>query len=359
MSWPSNKLTELLGIEVPIIQAPMAGSTTPDLATAVTNAGGLGSLGCAFLSPAQFTDQCAAVRAATNGAFNVNFFTHQEPNLDSDRGEQMRQALKPYYDEFGLGEVPAAAPSNPSFGAAQLDAVLAASPPVVSFHFGLPAPDAVRAIKDTGAIVLCSATTVNEARLLEKGGCDAVIAQGFEAGGHRGTFQATYEAGCIGTFALVPQIVDAVTVPVISSGGIADGRGIAAALSLGAQGVQMGTAFLTCPESAVHDVYRRALVNAGDDETRITAAFSGRPARGLENRYIREMAGKDDIFPDFPINNALTGPLRKASAEAGMEDFMSLWSGQAVALSKSLPAAKLVEILVAETEAVFGRLGEE
>jgi len=356
VSWKSNKLTELLGIHVPIIQAPMAGSTTPELAAAVTNAGGLGSLGCAFLSPEQFAGQCAAVRETTNGAYNVNFFVHTEPVLDDARGEAMRARLEPYYREFDLGEVPAAVPSNPSFDNARLDAVLAASPPVVSFHFGLPAADMMQAVKATGAVILSSATTVAEAKVLETAGVDAVIAQGFEAGGHRGTFEASYEAGCVGTLALVPQIVDAVTVPVIASGGIADGRGIAAALALGAQGVQMGTAFLTCPESAAHAVYRKALTAARDDETRITSAFSGRPGRGLENRYIRDMTAYGDPLPDFPINNTLTGPLRKASAEAGKEDFMSLWSGQAAALSKSLPAADLVDTLVAETDAALSRL---
>ncbi len=359
MSWKSNKLTELLAIHVPIIQAPMAGSTTPELAAAVTNAGGLGSLGCAFLSPEQFAGQYADVRGATNGAFNVNFFVHKEPELDVERGEAMRNRLEPYYREFDLGEVPAAAPSNPSFNNALLDAVVAASPPVVSFHFGLPGADVMRTVKDTGAVILSSATTVAEAKVLEAAGVDAVIAQGFEAGGHRGTFEASDEAGCVGTLALVPQIVDAVSVPVIASGGIADGRGIAAALALGALGVQMGTAFLTCPESAAHDIYRKALVAARDDETRITSAFSGRPARGLDNRYIRDMAAYGEPLPDFPINNTLTGPLRKASAEAGKEDFMSLWSGQAAALSKSLPAAELVETLVAETDAALDRLGKE
>ncbi|MBC8338367.1 MAG: nitronate monooxygenase [Alphaproteobacteria bacterium] len=356
MSWTSNKLTDLLGIRYPIIQAPMAGSTTPELAAAVTNAGGLGSLGCAFLNGEQFAEQCAAMRQTTNGAYNVNFFTHDEPGSDETRGEAMRGALQPYYEEMGLGEVPDAKPSSPSFGREQLDAVLAASPPIVSFHFGVPDAAMMRAVKDSGAIVLSSATTVEEAKQLEAAGVDAVIAQGFEAGGHRGTFAATYEAGCVGTLALVPQIVDAVDVPVIASGGIADGRGIAAALALGAQGVQLGTAFLTCPESAAHEVYRRALVAGRDDATRITSAFSGRPARGLDNRYIRDMAGREDMFPDFPINNTLTGPLRKASAEAGREDFMSLWSGQAAALSKSLPAAELVETLVAETEEVLSHM---
>ncbi|MBT3307399.1 MAG: nitronate monooxygenase [Alphaproteobacteria bacterium] len=359
MSWKSNKLTELLGIAVPIIQAPMAGSTTPELVSAVTNAGGLGSLACAFFNLGQFAEQCATVRQATNGVFNVNFFAHAEPVPDEARGQAMRSALEPYYQEFDLGAVPDAVASSPSFGPEQLDAVLAASPPIVSFHFGLPDAELVRALKDNGAVILSSATTVEEAKLLEAGGVDAVIAQGFEAGGHRGTFAPPYEAGCVGTMALVPQIVDAVSVPVIASGGIADGRGIASALALGAQGVQMGTAFLTCPESAAHDIYRRALVAGRDDATRITSAFSGRPARGFENRYMRDMAGSEDMFPDFPINNTLTGPLRKASADAGKEDFMSLWSGQAAALSKSLPAAELVETLAAETDAVLARLGNK
>ena len=356
-SWKSNRLTELLGIELPIIQAPMAASTTPELAAAVTNAGGLGSLGCAYLSPDQFTDECLAVRSSTNGAFNVNFFVHKEPELDEDKGEATRRRLRAYYEEFGLGEVPAAVPSSPTFGPEQLDAVLAVSPPIVSFHFGLPAAEAVQAVKDMGAVVLSTATTVAEARLLVEGGVDAVIAQGFEAGGHRGTFPAPYESGNIGTLSLVPQIVDAVDMPVIAAGGIADGRGIAAALALGASGVQLGTAFLTCPESAAHPVYRQALLAARDDETRLTSAFSGRPARGLENRYLSEMAGAEETFPDFPILNALTGPLRKASAEAGKGDFMSLWSGQSGALSRAMPAAELVKTLVAETDEVLSGLG--
>ena len=356
MSWTSNTLTDLLGIRRPIIQAPMAGSSTPELAIAVTNAGGLGSLGCAFMNPEQLTEQFATMRGATNGAYNVNFFVHDEPVPDAVRGDAMRDALQPYYEELGLGEVPEAEASSPSFSPQQLDAVLAASPPVVSFHFGLPDAHMVQAVKDMGAVVLSSATTVHEAKQLEAGGVDAVIAQGFESGGHRGTFASSFEASCIGTMALVPQVADAVNIPVIAAGGIADGRGIAAALALGAQAVQMGTAFLTCPESAAHDVFRKALVAASDDATRITSAFSGRPARGLDNRYIRDMAGRDDIFPDFPINNTLTGPLRKASAEAGKEDFMSLWSGQAAALSKSLPAADLVDTLMAETDAVLSRL---
>ncbi len=355
-AWPTNRLTELLGIRLPIIQAPMAGSTTPELAAAVTNSGGLGSLGCAFLDADAFLDQCSTVRTTTNGAHNVNFFVHQEPREDTRRGEATRALLAPYYEEYGLGEVPAAKASHPTFGKAQLDAVLEARPPVVSFHFGLPDEASLSAVKEAGLIVLGSATTVAEARELEARGVDAVIAQGFEAGGHRGTFAPPYEAGHVGTMALVPQVADAVEVPVIAAGGIGDGRGIAAALALGAEAVQLGTAFLTCPESAAHARYREALTEARDDRTRLTEAFSGRPARGIENRYMVEMSGHEDAFPDFPILNTLTGPLRKASAEAGDGEFMSLWAGQAAALSRSLPAAELVERLARETEEVLANL---
>ena len=226
----------------------------------------------------------------------------------------------------------------------------------MSFHFGLPTDDAFKAIKAAGLFTLSSATNVAEARELEARGIDAVIAQGFEAGGHRGTFSEPYERGHVGTLALVPQVVDAVSIPVIAAGGIGDGRGIAAALALGASAVQLGTAFLTCPESAAHPLYRRALNEARDDQTRITHAFSGRPARGLENRYLLEMAGHEARYPDFPILNTLTGPLRKASAKENNPDFLSLWSGQSAAMSRNMPACELIQLLVTETESVLERL---
>ncbi|MCH8167692.1 MAG: nitronate monooxygenase [Proteobacteria bacterium] len=355
--WRDRRLCDLLGIEHPIIQAPMAGSDTAALAGAVANAGGLGSRGCAMMSPEQFGAAYGETRAATNGALNMNFFAHRAPGDDEQKAARARALLAPFFMELGLGEVPEAAETNFPFGAAIFEAVLEARPPVVSFHFGLPEARFVAALKQAGTVILCTATTPTEARDLEARGVDAIIAQGWEAGGHPG-YYLDPKGSQTGTMALVPQIVDAVGVPVIAAGGIADGRGIAAALMLGASGVQLGTAFLTCPESAAHPVFRQALVEARDDETRLTYAFSGRPARGLDNRYIREMAGKEDTFPGFPILNTLTGPLRKASAEAGSGDFMSLWSGQAAALSKSLPAAELVETLVAETDEALARLGK-
>jgi nitronate monooxygenase len=271
--------------------------------------------------------------------------------------EAMRAMLKPYYAELDAGDVPAAKIPHPTFDRARLEVVLKEKPTVVSFHFGLPEKSMLKALKEKGILVVACATTVAEARTLEKAGVDAIVAQGFEAGGHRGTFRPPYEAGDIGTLALVPQVVDAVKTPVIAAGGIGDGRGIAAALMLGAQGVQMGTAFLTCPESAAHPVWRKALTEAGPDATRLTFAFSGRPARGLENRYMREMAGKETLFPAFPIPNALTGPLRKASAARNTGDFQSMWAGQAAGMAKPLPAKELMETLVRETEEALSRLG--
>lgn len=354
--WTQNRLTERLGIRYPIIQAPMAGASTPSMAAAVTRAGGIGSLGVALQSTEATRADCEEIRASTNGAYNINFFVHKDAISDATKGAAAREQLKPYYDELGLAEVPAAEVSSLPFNEDHLAVVLEAMPPVVSFHFGLPAPDLFKAVKDAGIFTISSATNVREAKQLETGGIDAIVAQGFEAGGHRGTFQEPYEDGWVGTMALVPQIVDAVSVPVIAAGGIADGRGIAAALALGAEAAQLGTAFLPCPESMIPDVHREALANAADDETQLTSAFSGRPARGLKNRYMQEMAGGEADFPDFPILNTLTGPLRKASAQAGSPDFVSLWAGQAAPLNKTMPAGDLLENLVAETEATLKRL---
>ncbi|MEK9753428.1 MAG: nitronate monooxygenase [Rhodospirillaceae bacterium] len=355
--WKANALTARLDIRVPIIQAPMAGASTPAMAATVTRAGGLGSLGVALQSPDATRADCEAIRAATNGAYNINFFVHKEAAPAGARGAALRESLAPYYAELGLGDVPTAEVSSRPFNEDHLAIVLEARPPVVSFHFGLPEPKLMKAVKDAGIFTISSATNVAEAKALEKGGVDAIVAQGFEAGGHRGTFAEPYDAGWVGTMALVPQIVDAVSVPVIAAGGIADGRGIAAALALGAQAAQLGTAFLPCPESMIPDVHRKALAQATGDQTRLTSAFSGRPARGIENRYMRDMAGREDEFPDFPILNTLTGPLRKGSAAAGSPDFVSLWAGQAAGIHRTLPAGELLERLVEETDAVFGRLG--
>lgn len=354
--WPRTDLIDLLGITHPIIQAPMAGSTTPALAAAVSNAGGLGSIGCARQAPDGVQDLFDATRRATNLPFNLNFFAHDDPPLDPAGADAMRSRLAPYFSELGLGDVPAASVPDFGFNDGVLRVLLDARPAVVSFHFGLPDDAAVAALKEAGVILLCSATNVAEARRLEAAGMDAIIAQGYEAGGHRGTFAGPMDTGTVATLPLVPQIVDAVSVPVIAAGGIADGRGIAAAFALGASGVQIGTAFLTCPEASVHAVWRAALTDSHGEDTQVTTVFSGRPARGIRNRFIDEMAEFEAQTAAFPIQYGLTAPLREESARRGDGDFQSMWAGQAAALNRTLPAAELIDALVKETRAVFRSL---
>jgi nitronate monooxygenase len=351
--WPRSDLQKLLGIDLPIIQAPMASATTPALASAVSNAGALGSLGCAVLAADGVREQVAAVRAATNRAFNLNFFVHQPPAPDATAAARMRAQLKSYYDELGLGAVPEAQPVLSPFDGEMLDLLLDLRPPVVSFHFGLPEAQAVRRLKDIGCKIISSATTVAEARQLETGGADAVVAQGYEAGGHRGSFTDTPGTGMVGTMALVPQVVDAVRVPVIAAGGIADGRGIAAAFALGAAGVQIGTAFLACPEASVAPHHREALARASDEGTQLTRAFTGRPARALRNRFTTEMEapGRDALA--FPLQTSLTAPFRTLGSHPSAADFAAMWAGQAAALARAMPAGQLIETLVAEAAAAM------
>ena len=345
----ATRLTELLGIEHPIVQAPMAGSNGSALAIAVSAAGGLGSLPCAMLSTDEVRGEVAAIRAATAGPFNLNMFCHQPPVSDPARLAAWFELLAPFYAELGL-EVPQGTPGGGrgTFDATLCDLVEELAPPVVSFHFGLPDDVLVERVKRAGATVLSSATTVEEARWLVAHGCDVVIAQGLEAGGHRGMFLADDPAGQIGTMALVPQVVDAVDVPVVAAGGIADGRGIAAALALGATGVQLGTAFLRCPEATSTALHRKALGAAAEDETVLTNVITGRPARGIVNRLIAEVGPMSAEAPAFPLAVAGSAPLRAAAESHGSSDFSPLWAGQAVRLTRELPAAQLIEQLVAE-----------
>ena len=348
-----SEFCERLGLEIPIVQAPMASSTTPALVAAVSNAGGLGSHGCASLAPETLTEEMAAIRARTNRGFNLNFFTHQVPVVDAAKESAMAALLAPYHEELGLGDVPAARDTMIPFDRERLDILLADPPQVVSFHFGLPAPELVRPLQERGTVVVSSATTVAEARWLEARGVDA-IAQGAEAGGHRGTFLTEdYGAALIGTMALVPQVVDAVDVPVIAAGGIADGRGLAAALVLGAVAAQMGTAFLTTDEAGTNALYRDTLARASGEATVVTKTFSGRPARGLRNRYVEEMSPHEDALPDFPLAYSINASLRAEAAARGSADMVAHWSGQAVALNRRLPAAELVERVMAEARALL------
>ena len=335
-------LQQLFGIELPIIQAPMAGAQGSALAVAVSNAGGLGSLPCAMLTAEAMKTELAAIKAGTTRPFNVNFFCHMPPAPDVARENAWRAALAPYYSEFGVdaNAIPAG-PGRAPFSAAVADALAAFKPAVVSFHFGLPAADLLARVKGWGSKVLSSATTVDEARWLEAHGVDAVIAQGAEAGGHRGMFLSADLSTQVGTFALLPQIVRAVNCPVIAAGGIADARGVAAALALGAAGAQVGTAYLLCPESLTSAVHRAALKSEAARHTALTNLFTGRPARGIVNRVIRELGPISAAAPAFPLATAAIAPLRAQAESQGSGDFSPLWSGQNASGCREIPAAQL------------------
>ena len=338
-------LVRRIGIAHPIIQAPMVGPKAP-LAAAVSAAGGLGSLGCAALTPDQIRAEVAAIRAVTDGPFNLNFFCHALPALDPAREAAWRSALAPYYAEFGLDPAaPVAMANRAPFDAAMAEVVEELRPAVVSFHFGLPAEPLLRRVREAGCLILSSATTVREARWLAERGVDAVIAQGAEAGGHRGLFLTDAAASQVGTIALVPQIADAVNVPVIAAGGISDPRGVAAAFALGASAVQVGTAYLRCPEAGLSAPYRTALSTARDEDTALTNVFTGRPARGLLTRAVRELGPISAVAPAFPGAAVALQPLRTAAEAQGSGDFSPLWSGQAVGLSRERPAAELTRLL--------------
>lgn len=336
-----------LDLAIPILLAPMAGPGLADLAIPVTRQGGLGALPCALLDRARIDGEMARFRAATDGPINLNFFCHTPPPADPLREASWRARLAAYYRELGLDPAMPVAPSNRSAFDEDACALIEQwRPDVVSFHFGLPAPTLLDRVRATGAIILASATTVEEALWLEAHGCHAIIAQGAEAGGHRGMFLTHDITTQIGIMALLPQVVDAVRVPVIAAGGIADGRGIAAALALGASAVQIGTAYLHCPEAHVSPVHRARLNEA--DETAITNLFTGRPARGIVNRLMRELGPMADGIPVFPLAGGALGPLRAASEPAGSGDFMSLWAGQGFTMRHSLSAGDLTRKLWAD-----------
>ena len=355
MNWQDRRVLDLFGIELPIIQAPMAGNTTPEMVVAVSEAGGLGSLACAQYTLQQTREAVAAVRAGTGRAFNLNFFCHTPPEPDPGRALAWRAALAPFYVELGLdpAETPLASGRTP-FDETFCALVEEVRPAVVSFHFGLPQRALLARVKASGAKVVASATTVAEGRWLEEHGCDAVIAMGLEAGGHRGNFLSEEMARQVGTFSLVPQVVDAVRVPVIAAGGIADGRGIRAALALGAAAVQIGTAYLFTPEAKLPLPHREALRRATDDGTMVTNLFTGRPARGIVNRLMREMGPISPLAPPFPTAGGALLPLRARTEPEGSGDFMNLWAGQSAALGREMSAGELTRRVAAEASGTLG-----
>lgn len=347
-------LLQRLDIALPIIQGPMTGSDTPALAAAVSAAGGLGMLGCGMRSPAAMAEAAAAVRQQTNRPFGMNLFVQATPTPDEATVQTAMERLAPLYAELGLQ------PQRPTQWcedfAAQFEALVALRPAVASFTFGILDTAQVARLHAAGCLVVGTATTVAEARAWAGVGADAVCASGTEAGGHRGTFLGDFTASQVGTLALVPQCVDAVNIPVIAAGGIMDGRGIAAAQALGAQAVQMGTAFLACPESGIGPAYRQALAEAQDTDTRLTRIFSGRPARGIVNAMMEALATEEDRVPAYPVQNALTGALRRAAAAQGHASHLSLWAGQGVGASRALPAGELVAVLADEWRTACGRI---
>jgi nitronate monooxygenase len=341
-------LHALFGIELPIVQAPMAGVQGSALAIAVSNAGGLGSLPCALLTAAAIRDELSRIAAQTRKPYNVNFFCHRPPTFSEERDTAWRAAVAPYYAELGVPfEAAAKAASRAAFDADTAQVLAAFQPPVVSFHFGLPPPELLARVRGWGAKVLSTATTVDEARWLESRGVDAIIAQGAEAGGHRGMFLTDDVTTQTGTLALVPQIVNAVRVPVIAAGGIVDAATVAAALALGAAGVQVGTAYLLCPEATTSAVHRAALKSGAARHTAVTNVFTGRPARGIVNRIVRELGPMSAVAPDFPLAAAAIAPLRAKAESLGLGDFSPLWSGENATGCQEIPAADLTRELAA------------
>lgn len=341
-----NRLNTLLGIDLPIIQAPMTGATSPEMIIAVADAGGLGSLACAALDAAEIRDQVARIRHRTPGPINLNFFCHDQMELDPLSDARWRGQMRPYHQKLGLSAVsPTDGPAVRPFEETSCTLVEALRPDVVSFHFGLPDPQLMTRVKATGAKVIATATTVPEAIWLEARGCDAVIAQGLEAGGHRGMFLDSNIATQVGTFALVPQVVDAVAVPVIAAGGISDPRGVAAAMMLGASGVQVGTAYLFCPEARIAPIHRDALRHAATHQTALTNVFTGHPARSIVNRAVRELGPISRFAPPFPHAASAMSSLRCGLEKSGSSDFSPLWSGQAAPLAKVMGAGELTRHL--------------
>ena len=347
VGWSHRRFLDLVGTEHPIIQAPMANAGGVELCIAAIEGGALGSLPCAMLSPDQVREQVSEVRARATGPLNLNFFCHEMPGQVNDSA--WRALLQAYYEEFGLAEPPAA-PLRLPFDEQMCAVVEEVRPEVVSFHFGLPEEPLLERVKATGAVLLGCATTVEEARWLEQRGVEAIIAQGFEAGGHTGRFLGSDPAEAMGLFALLPQVADAVRVPVVAAGGIADGRGIAAAFALGASAVQLGTAYLTCPESLIADGARAVL---GGRPTVMTNVYSGGLARATRGRLVDEVGPTPSEAPPYPVAGAASGPLLRAAMQRGDFGFMPMLSGQSAALAQHLPAAELTRKLAADALAIL------
>lgn len=344
-----ERLLKTLGVQYPIVQAGMAGGvTTPELVASVSEAGGLGSLGAGYMDPEDMRKSIREMAVSSSKPFAVNVFVPENPEASDREIEAAQQMLSPFYEELGMNERVTPSVDGTLFDR-QIDVIIQEHVPVCSFTFGLPSHHTVERLKDNGIILIGTATTVEEAILNERQGMDAVVAQGSEAGGHRGSFLKEWKNSMIGTMSLVPQIVDHVDIPVIGAGGIMDGRGVKAALALGAEGAQLGTAFVTCKESGANPLHKEAILQAKEMDTVITTGFSGKPARGIQNRFIEQMDQEGSLLP-YPLQNSLTKPLRKAASQQKNTDYMSLWSGQSPRLSQRRSAKDLIGSIVTHME---------
>ena len=348
-----NRLTELLNIEYPIIQAPMAGGvTTSKLVASVSNAGGLGMVGAGYMTPNQMRTQIRELKQLTPNPFGINLFVPNEFEVKEDEIRTSNQLMNGFRDELGLPrketmEIPNSNSVYATFKE-QIKVVVEEKVPICTFTFGIPPKEMIEEIKKQNILLMGTATTLKEAVANEKAGMDIIVVQGSEAGGHRGNFMEEDQESLIGLMSLIPQVVDHVGVPVVAAGGIMDGRGLMASICLGAKGVQMGTAFLTCMESGAHPVHKEAILNAEGDHTVLTRAFSGKWARGIKNRFISEMQAQQDKLPSFPVQNSLTQDIRKKSGEQNNPEFMSLWSGQSAVLAKNQTVEALIQEIVEE-----------
>lgn len=351
-----TELTRTLNIRYPIFQAPMAGGpTTPDLVAAVSNAGGLGNLGAGYLSPEQIRGAILKIRELTDKPFGINLFVPEQPEEDEEAAVQMMDYLNKYRAKLGIAQNPSITKFSESFEE-QVQVLLEEKIPVFSFTFGIPSQNVIQAMKQRGTFVIGTATTVDEAKQLDVAGVSAIVAQGCEAGGHRGTFLNKVSESLIGTMALVPQIADQVSVPVIASGGIMDGRGLVAGLALGAGAVQMGTAFLACPESGAHETYKQTILSSHEDSTEITIAYSGKAARGIRTKFMKDLHQYPGTIPAYPIQNALTRDIRQAAAKANDPEYMSLWAGQGLRLANNQSAAAIIKQTIKQAEAWLTRV---
>lgn len=353
-----TELTRSLNIQYPIFLAPMAGGiSTADLVAAVSNAGGLGNLGAGYLTPEQLRSAIREIKERTDKPFGVNLFIPELPTESDESIGQMTNCLDQYRDQFGIALHPMIPKYSESFEE-QVQVILEEKIPVFSFTFGIPPQGVIQSMKQRGIRIIGTATTVREAKQLESAGVDAIVAQGSEAGGHRGTFLKNDSDALIGTMALVPQIVDHVSIPVIASGGIMDGRGLAASLLLGAEAVQMGTAFLACPESGAHSAYKQKILTSDEDTTEVTRAYSGKPARGIQTDFMKDMNQYNGTIPAYPIQNAMTRDIRQAAAKANNPEYMSLWAGQGLRLANDLPAAVIVKQTIQQANILAERMSK-